>query len=99
LTPASLIAADGSGSTAAGAPLGRRERRAIDDQADALEAGRGLIEGFGFGGEFGGHGLLANVLISSLVLNRTLPLMVSLAVPGVRSRAETRGAAAGPRLR
>jgi hypothetical protein len=41
-----------------GAALGRRERGAIDDQANALESGRGLIQRFGSGFEFGVHGVL-----------------------------------------
>jgi hypothetical protein len=43
------------------------ERTAVDDQADALEAGRGLIQRFSFGGEFGVHRVLPKVMVTLVV--------------------------------
>jgi hypothetical protein len=47
-----------------GSALGWRERPAIDDQANALESGRGLIQRFGVGGQCGVHRVLPNVLVT-----------------------------------
>jgi hypothetical protein len=50
-----------------GATVGRRERPAVDDQANALEAGCGLIQRFSFGGQFGVHRVLPKVMVTLAV--------------------------------
>lgn len=69
-----------------GTPLSRREGGAIDDQANPLESGRGLIQGFRVGDKVGVHGLLPAGL---LVMARSW--LLGEAGPGSRLPSSQRG--------